>query len=145
MILRIFFVTLFSFLFSSCEKHYVAVTKVDINRISLASTFANTPDPRQLFPLKGEQLVVEWNLPSAMKGKELFLDLSLVYRDYSEETLQYDLGSLRGVISYFLLGENFQERKGVMTYRAEIRTKEGDLVKSWQHKLWITLIKLDED
>lgn len=145
MTVKIFLIGLFSFIFSSCEKHYVAVTRVDINRSSLASSFVKTPDPRQEFPPKGEQLVIEWNLPSALKEKELLLDLSLVYNDYSEETLEYELDSLRGIISYFLMGENFQEKKGIMTYKAEIRAKEGEVIKAWKHKLWIRLIKLDED
>lgn len=145
MILRLFSLAFLSLLLSSCEKHYVAVTKVDINRSSLASGFAGTPDPRQMFPITGQQLVIEWNLPSTVRRQELFLDLSLVYRDYSEETLRYELTSSRGELSYFLLGENFEEKKGLMTYKADIKTQEGEILKTWQHKLWIKLITLDED
>jgi hypothetical protein len=145
MSLQLFLAFIVSLILCACEKHYVSVTKVEISRSSLASSFVKTPDPRQSFPPRGEQLVIEWNLPSTEKEKDLFLDLSLIYQDYSEETIQYELKSSRGVISYFLMGEDFREKKGIMTYKAEIRTKEGDLVKTWKHKLWVTLIKLDED
>jgi hypothetical protein len=135
---------LFLFL-NACQKHYLTVTKVSIDRSSLASSFTKTPDPRQSFPPKGEQLVIEWNLPSTVNQKTLRLELSLVYKNYKEETFTYILESTRGVLSYFLMGQDFLEKKGVMTYKAELKTQEGEVIKMQRHKLWVSLIHIDEE
>jgi hypothetical protein len=130
---------------TACSKHYVQVTRVDINKSSLASVFTGTPDSRKIFPPKGEQLLIEWNLPSTVKGKKLLLDLSLVYHDYTEETVRFSLDKARGMMSYFLLGERFQVKKGFLTYQAEIRTVEGELIKSCKEHLWVKLIQLEKE
>lgn len=129
----------------SCQKHYVRVTRLGLDRSNLASTFARTPDPRQEAPPRGEQLVVEWNLSSKVKDKKLLLDLSIIYKDYSEETLGYEIDCRRGVIAYFLIGDKYRTKKGIMMYKAEIKTKEGEAIQAWKQKLWTPLIKFDED
>ena len=128
---------------SSCEKHYVNVTRVGVNQTSLASVFADTPDPRLKSPPKGEQLIVEWNLASHVEGRLLFLELSVIFQDHTEEVIQYSLDHTRGIISYFLLGEKYSLKQGIMTYKVEIKESHGEVVKSWQHKLWVKLIPLE--
>lgn len=128
-----------------CEKHYIRVTKVAVNKTSLASVFAQTPDPRKAYPPLGEELVIEWNLPAQAAGQKLLLDLFLIYKDYSEEMIEYSLEAPRGVISYFLLGEQYQVKKGLMTYKAEIKTESGEVLKEWEQKLWVKVIPFEEE
>lgn len=128
----------------SCQKYYVSVTRESIDRASLASSFAKTPDPRQLEPPKGERLLIQWNLFSQDVQEELICSLSLIYRNYEEETINYKVDAKRDVISYFLLGERYESTKGIMTYKVEILSKKGEIVKSFKHQLWTKLIKLDD-
>jgi len=123
-----------------CEKHYIQVTKAPITEESLASVFAKTPDPRQLSPPYGEELVVQWNLPVAARSKKLFLELTMIYRDYSEETLRCAIEDIRGVFSYFLLGADYEVKKGILTSKVDIVTEEGEILKQWHHRLWVSLI-----
>ncbi|MCH9630373.1 MAG: hypothetical protein S4CHLAM37_03690 [Chlamydiia bacterium] len=128
----------------SCQTYYVSVTREAIDRSSLASSFAKTPDPRQLDPPSGERLLIQWNLLSKDVHEDLICSLSLIYKNYEEETVHYKVDAKRDVISYFLLGDRYETTKGIMTYKVEILTKEGEVVKSFKHQLWTKLIKLDD-
>lgn len=129
---------------SSCQKYYVSVTRDSIGVKTLASGFANTPDPRREEPPKGERLLIAWNLFSEDFQKELVCSLSIIYKNYEEETINYEVDRKRDVISYFLLGEKYESTKGIMTYKVDIVTKSGIVVKSFKHQLYTKLIKLDE-
>ncbi len=129
----------------ACSKHYVNVTKIDIRRSTLASSFAETPDPRQKHPPKGEQLLVEWNLPSKWDKEHLFLQLHVIYNDYLEDTFVYSLDGPRGDLSYFLLGEHYQRSGGLMTYEAQIKTEEGVVIQQFKQALFTKIIPLDQE
>jgi len=129
----------------SCSKHYVNVTKIEVTRSTLASSFAKTPDPRQKHPPKGEQLLVEWNLPSKWDKEHLFLELHLIYHDCFEETFRYDLDKLRGDLSYFLLGEHYQKTGGLMTYEVQIKTETDQIVEQFKQALFTKIIPLDQE
>jgi hypothetical protein len=136
---------LWLFTLFSCSKHYVNVTKIDIRRSTLASSFAKTPDLRQKHPLKGEQLLVEWNLPSKWNKRALFLELHMIYHDCSEETVRYALDRPRGDMSYFLLGERYHRVRGLMTYDAQVKTEEGEIIQEFKQALFVKIIPLDQE
>lgn len=93
----------------------------------------------------GQKLFVEWNLPSDDVKKGLILTLKIIFRNYQEETISYAIDRRRGWITYELLDERFYETKGLLTYKADIATIEGEVVKEWKQQLWVNLIKLEEE
>lgn len=133
------------FFLTSCQKHYVSVLQESVGKKNLASFFTKTPDFRLKEPPSGEKLLIEWNLKEEVMKKELVCRLSLFYKNYTVETLYYPVLKKRGVISYFLLGEKFLLTKGLLTYKAEIVTKEGDLVQKFEQQLFTKLITIKED
>jgi hypothetical protein len=108
----------------------------------LASSQVGTPDPRQAHPPKGEQLIISWKLPQKMMKKKPFCSLHVIYWDYTEETFYHDIDYKTGYWKYTLLGEKFLERKGILTYRIEILTEDGEVYREWKHQLWVNLIQL---
>ena len=132
-------------LLCGCEKYYVAVKREYVDQLKLASTFVGSPDPRQKNPPKGQELIIEWRLPQDALDQELTLVLSVIYKNHSEETFCYPVDRRRGVITYALLDEAYRKTEGFLTYKAEIKTLDGMIVKEWKQQLWVDLIVIDED
>lgn len=132
-------------LLCGCEKYYVSVKREYVDQSKLASTFVGSPDPRQKNPPKGQELIIEWRLPQDALDQKLTLVLSVIYKNHSEETLCYPVDRRRGVITYALLDEAYRKTEGFLTYKAEIKTLDGMIVKEWKQQLWVDLIVIDED
>ncbi|MDJ0651744.1 MAG: hypothetical protein QNJ27_01870 [Simkaniaceae bacterium] len=102
-----------------------------------------SPDPLQKNPPKGQELIVQWRLPRNFFHKQMTLVLDLLYKNYTRETLSYPISRCRGVVTYSLLGDDYREKEGLLTYKAEIRDKEGDVIQEWKQQLWTELIVID--
>lgn len=131
-------------LLTGCEKYYVTVKREYVDRDQLASTFVGSPDPRQKNPPTGQELTIEWRLPPEAMEEELQLELNILYRDYSSATFTYPVDRRRGVVTYALLNEEYFERDGLLTYKAEILDSNGKVLKEWKQILWTDLITLEE-
>ena len=131
-------------IFSGCEKYYVTVKREYVDRDQLASTFVGSPDPRQENPPRGQELTIEWRLPPEAMGQTLQLELSVLYRDYSHATFTYPIDRRRGVVIYSLLNEEYFEKEGLLTYKAEIVDVNRKILKEWKQILWTDLITLEE-
>lgn len=132
------------FMFCGCEKYYLTVKRKYIDRDQLASTFVGSPDPRQKNPPTGQELAIEWRLPPEAMKNRLQLTLSVLYKDYSQKTFVYPIDRKRGVVTYALLNQEYFEKKGLLTYKAEITSSEGETIKHWQQILWTNLIMLED-
>lgn len=139
-----FLIFLPCFFLISCEKYYLTVKREYIDQSALASTFVGSPDPRQNDPPKGQELIMEWRLAPGALDQKLMLVLKVLYRDYTQETFCYPVDRRRGVVTYSLLNDEYKQRRGFLTYKAEITTLEGEVVHKWQQKLWTDLIVIDE-
>ncbi len=137
-------ISLLLLLLSSCQKYEVSVSQHLINRDYLASTHAATPDPRQACPPMGEMLSANWILPTCLLEEEPSLKLHVIYKNYTEEIFTYPIENKRGYVTYFLINDDFFEKKGILTYKAEIITEEGEIYREWKHQLWVNLITLEE-
>ncbi len=100
-----------------------------------------SPDPRQAHPPIGQQLVVDWQVPQALLKRNPICILHVIYWDYTEETFTHKIDRKIGHWTYDLLNEAFFARKGILTYRAEILTSDGEVYKEWKHQLWVNLIQ----
>ncbi len=131
-------------LLSACNKYHVAVIRQNVNVDYLASSRANTPDPRKANPPLGQILVVDWHIPTDILHSSPSGKLHVVYKDYSEEVIDFDVGATTGYITHRLLGEKFLEKGGFLTYKAEILTASGEVYREWKQQLWVRIIHLDQ-
>ncbi|QVL55083.1 MAG: hypothetical protein KFB95_07125 [Simkaniaceae bacterium] len=135
---------IFLFLFCfSCEKYYLSVKREAVDRMKLASTFVGSPDPLQKNPPKGQELILEWRLPEEALQEELVLVLSVIYKNHTEEKICYPIDRRRGVVTYSVLGSDYKETDGFLTYKAEILNKDDSVIKQWKQQLWTDLIVID--
>jgi len=142
---RQFCFLLFPLLFlCGCEKYYLSIKREYVDRDQLASTYVGSPDPRQKNPPVGQELTMEWRLSPEAMNEQLQLVLHVLYRDYSRKTFTYPVNRRRGVITYALLNEEYNEKEGLLTYKAEIVDSTGQVIKEWKQILWTGLITLEE-
>lgn len=127
----------------SCEKYYLSVKREAVTRERLASTYVGSPDPRQKNPPKGQELIIEWRLPEEALAEKLVLVLEILYKDYTKGTICHPIDRKRGIFTYSLLNQAFKEKEGLLTYIAEIKTPEGEVIKQWKQHLWTELIIIE--
>lgn len=129
---------------ASCSKYYLTVRQVPVNARSLASSHVGSPDPRQINPPTGQQLVIDWVIPSDILREEPKVVLTLVFKNHTEETRHYPIYYRSGYVVYNLVGEEYDTTGGLLTYRAEIVTGNGDVYRDWKHQLWVNLIQMQD-
>lgn len=125
-----------------CQRYYVSGMQQKIDPSYLASSQVGTPDPRQANPPFGEALIISWKLPQNIMKRKPFCSLQVIYKDYTEDTFYHSVDYKTGSWKYSLLNEKFRERKGILTYRIEIITEDGEVYREWKHQLWVNLIEL---
>ncbi len=131
--------------FCSCDKYYLSVRQIPIDQSYLASTHVGTPDPRQAHPPLGQKLILDWSLPLEVLKKEPKVVLHLLFWDHSQREITYPIAYRTGYEVYSLLNEEFEKTKGLLSYRAEIITSDGQVFRDWKHQLWVNLIRLDTE
>lgn len=115
-----------------------------IDKEQLASLFVGSPDPLQSDLPFGQKLILEFRLPSeAMEKKPLHLVLDLLYRDYSQESVTYPITQRQGEVTYVLGGLKYKEKRGFLTYRAQIIGNDKEIIREWEHLFWVDLIPLE--
>lgn len=139
------FFTLLTLLVSGCQKYYLSICLEKIDRDYLSSTYVGSPDPRQENPPFGSQLIIEWQIPQEVLNKHPFIKLQVVYQDYEEAVFQYPISYKTGTVVNSLLGESFQQKKGFLSYKAEILLEDGSVFRQWEHQFWVQVILLEEE
>ena len=132
-------------LLGACQKYELSINEQNIDERYLSSTYIGTPDPRKEHPPKGQKLIIDWSIPSDILAQNPCLALSLIYWDYTEETVYYPVIYQRGYQVYSLLDDAYEKKRGILTYKAEILTDDGEIYREWKHQLWVPLIHLDRD
>lgn len=130
------------FLTVACSgRLYIRHERVDKNY--LASVHVGTPDPRQKNPPDGQRIIINWDFPKTIFEKDLTIHLTVRFWNQNEENINFHLRRKRGDKSfYFPSGE--QERfKRILTYRAEVVTKTGEVIEVWRHHFWTKKIDVD--
>ncbi|MBM3197661.1 MAG: hypothetical protein FJZ58_00200 [Chlamydiae bacterium] len=136
---------LLSLFLCSCQRYFLSVVQDRVEACSLASSALQTPDPRAQHPPKGEQLIVEWYLPREAMSQEPMLYLYVVGKDYTEQIWTHPIAHRMDYTVYRLTGDSYEQRKGILTYRAEVRAKNGELLLDWKHQLWVHPICIKEE
>lgn len=133
-------------LFSSgCEKYYVSVAQQWMDVRYLASTHVNTPDPRQLKPPIGQMIIIDWRVPKSLLKKHPHVELKVIYWNYTEKTVTFPIDQRMGWVTYKVIDEEYDATGGILTYKAEIVTEDGEKYREWKHQLWVNLITLEND
>ncbi|MBP9841432.1 MAG: hypothetical protein KBC64_03285 [Simkaniaceae bacterium] len=114
--------------------------KENLNLESLASTFVGSPDPRRDPPPQGEKLFIEWNIPRDTLEKKVLLFVHLLYKDYTQEVKTFPLEYRHGAVNMTLEGQEYLEKKGFLSYKAELIDLDDQLLYECQHQLWVPLL-----
>jgi len=128
-----------------CRKYYVSVSQQWVDARYLASTHVNTPDPRQANPPVGQMVMMDWRVPKAILDKKPYIQLKVIFWNYTEKVLCFPVHQRMGWVTYQLLNEEYNAVDGILTYKAEIITEDGEVFCDWKHQLWVNLITLKED
>ncbi len=131
------------FLFSSCNRYYVEIHRQRINAGYLASTSVNTPDPRRCDPPLGEMLVIEWLVSMEIMEKNPQIRLYAISWDNEERVYTWPIKKRKGYRTFSVLNDDFIRTGGLLTYRAEIITEDGEVFREWKHQMWVNLIKAE--
>jgi hypothetical protein len=133
-ILQVFFLFL-----AGCGSYSLSLTKEEVNREMLASTFVGSPDPRAEPPPEGERILIEWRVPSTcVRGSKIVLDL--IYCNFEEKQIEIPIAKRWSYAYYSLVGEEFAKKEGILTYKAKIVNECGEPLAMWTHQLWTELI-----
>lgn len=134
---------LFSLLLTGCQQRVLYVYQQKVDPKYLASTNVGSPDPRT--PPKGQMVVAEWWLPKGAMKSEPVLRIQTLFCNYTEDCVEYPITSMVGSKTYWVLNDDFDETGGLLAYRAEIVTCEGECIANWEHQLWVNVIDIDDE
>ena len=127
-------------IFSSCSTSYIGVDKIKTDKLTYASRFAKTPDPRTLNPPKGEKLYINWSLPIQFEAYKYRMQVEIIYRNLTKETLVFPIKRRAGARIIELLGKEFEEKKGFLVYKLQIISVDDEVISDYTHRMWVDLI-----
>jgi len=142
---KFLYLIFFLFSLSGCQKYGLLLhqQKMDVNYF--ASTHVNTPDFRRECPPNGKMVVAEWWIPQRLLDYEPVLRIHMLFHDFTEKCVEYPVTATVGYETYFLIDEEFEETGGILSYRGEIISCDGEIFRCWEHQLWVQLIAFEED
>lgn len=128
-----------------CRRYDFSISQQIINRDYLASSHVNTPDPRLCCPPCGRSLIMSWHIPKEIFLRSARIELDVIYWNYTEGHFTYPIEYQKGYVLYTLVGEEYEEKQGLLTYRARLVTEDGYVYRNWTQQLWVDLIHFDEE
>lgn len=129
-----FFLFLLPLLWSCSNTLFVQTQKV--NRASLASSYVDTPDPRQCCPPCGQRLVISFDFSKCKLKERLYLKGTVIFCDLSQEEISSPI-SRRFQTLDFYFPQNPQKKNPILSYKLEVVSGSGMVVDTWKHKLFV--------
>ena len=126
--------------FSSCSTGYIEVEKIKTDKRTFASRFARTPDPRNLNPPKGEKLYINWSIPIEFRPNLYRMKVGIIYRNLTKETFMFPIKRRAGAQIIEMLGDDYKEKEGFLSYKLEIVSVDGEVISDYTHRMWVNLI-----
>jgi len=121
------------FLTACCGPELVVYTRYD-TPLRLASSYVQTPDPRQCDPnSQGETLVIHWLTP---KKPGYWIELTRVFHCADRETEAFYLPNCAGRFEIPLRGRTYLDTGGYLSYQA-ILFYQGEPVAIATHPLFV--------
>ncbi len=128
---------------TGCMKHHLHLQTDYLSRENLASYHVGTPDPLLYCPPIGQRLIMSWSVPREwLREEELKVALHLIYRNHTQEYKEIFLIKSHGLYLFTLINEDYFEKGGILTYKAEL-IKGDQILDEWCHQLWTDLILID--
>lgn len=132
------------FIITGCYSPPIAVQTEYLTHQHLASSYVQTPDPRQQESYLGQRLIITWSLPSSCgDGSELIMNLKIRFRNREEQELFIPIKERNGTYIYDLMNQQFCQFGGILTYKIDIYSGNSVLAE-WRHQLWAELITFEE-
>lgn len=130
---------------SACCSQRLYISQEPVSKDTLASTHVNSPDPRHKINSIGQRLFISWKLPAKMfKSEGLRGILKVRYFNEEQIIIPFEIKHMWGHYVYTLVDQEYFDKKGIMTYKAEIVRNDGSVVKEWKHQLWAELISFTD-
>ena len=126
--------------FAGCYKNHLYVQQEWVDRNFLASSRVGTPDPRQECPPIGQRLLIAWRFPPYMFDEGLTLVLTVRFWDNTEEVQYLPILHSRSYAAF-----PFYDGKKILTYRLQVINRNEEVVETWEHHFWTTLIDVDRN
>ena len=142
--MRIFPFLFFLLACSGCRPYYLTVMQEWVDVRYLASTYVNTPDPRQENPPMGQKLILDWRVPKEILKKHPEVVLDLILWDYTTRQIRIPIKHGMDSRPSRLFDEEYEKTGGILTYKAEIITEDGEIFREWKHQLWVNLITVSD-
>jgi hypothetical protein len=128
-----------------CNRDRLSIYTEYINPADLASSFVQTPNPCQNDPTLGQRLILSWLFPKEyIRMNDLHIDLTIRLRNREEIKKKIPIKHSSGTYTYSLIDEDFFEKKGILTYKADV-VGNCQILDTWRHQLWTELIILHVD
>jgi hypothetical protein len=128
-----------------CRQYYLSVSQQWVDVEYLASTHVHTPDPRQAHPPVGQLLALDWRVPEDVFKQDPEVVLDLVLWDYTTRQVRIPIKRRMDFTTYRLLNEDYEKTGGILTYRAMIVLRDGEIFREWRHQLWVNLITVTDE
>lgn len=130
-------------LFSGCSKRHLGLETRYHLLYDLPSVQVGAPDPEQQCPPIGQSLYVHWRLKNLYSlYKNWSIHLYIRFGFCPDESLDIPLQSSKGSYTYSLLGKEYDNKGGIITYRAEL-IGDGQCLEVVTHPLWCERIVLE--
>jgi hypothetical protein len=139
---RILVVLLF-FSLCGCDRGLLVLHQQKITPAYLASTNVATPDSRT--PPNGQMIVAEYWIPAKIRDQNPILRIHILFQNFTQTCVEYPIYSRAGYKTYCILNKDFKKTGGLLAYKAEILTSDGQVYTEWEHQLWVRLIDLDNE
>ena len=134
---------LLSLLFG-CKQYYLSICQEWVDSTYLASSHVSTPDPRQENPPLGQKLIVDWRVPKEIFDQKPVVVLDLILWDYTTRQVKIPIHHQMDFSTFNLLNEEYEKSGGILTYKAQIVTQDGEVFREWRHQLWVNLIRVTD-
>ena len=131
------------FFLPGCRQYYLSIFQEWVDVRYLASNRVSTPDPRLEHPPIGQMLILDWRVPKEIFNKKPEIVLDLILWDYTTRQIKIPIKRRMDFDTYSLLDEDYEKTGGILTYKAEIVTEDGEVFREWKHQLWVNLITIE--
>ncbi len=129
---------------TSCGSHQLTVQRFVVTPENLPSQFVGAPDPDFEHPVIGQRLFVSYKIKKMdQEAMPYFLTLKVIYKNLEEETKTFTIFRDEGKQEFAILNEAFEATGGILTYKADLTTVDGEQIAEFKHRLWFELISFE--
>ncbi len=130
-------------LFCGCSKPTLSVRMYPFDRNDLASCIVDTPDPLKEEPIFGQRLSITWYVPERQFiANATTLQIHVRFENDTEIVENIPLQSRWGSYLWSVVGNEFINRKGILSYHIALLSQEKVIAQS-KHKFWVESIQID--